>query len=71
MEANKIQIEYSSFENQFQCIHENKSDGYITIASKNNKYKQRHYAAAQILKEKENIIEKSNSYISQNTFYRP
>lgn len=48
------------------------SKGFITLASKNNgNYKQWHYKTEDIENNEEEIIESINSYISQNTFYRP
>ncbi|MEG0844288.1 DNA-binding response regulator [Clostridium sp.] len=47
------------------------SKGYITIASKNGNYKQWHYKENEITGNEEDIIEVINSYISQNTFYKP
>ncbi|RDY22456.1 DNA-binding response regulator [Romboutsia maritimum] len=47
------------------------SDGYITIASKNPNYSQWHYKREDLLERTEDIINDINSYVSQNTFYRP
>lgn len=47
------------------------SDGYITIASKNPNYSQWHYKRDDLLERTEDIINDINSYVSQNTFYRP
>jgi len=53
-------------------IHEYKTDGWITLASKNDGiYKQRHYKYDQLHTELEKVKDLVNVYISQNTFYKP
>ncbi len=47
------------------------SEGYITIASKNPNYSQWHYKKEDLLQKSDEIISSINSYVSQNTFYRP
>ncbi len=47
------------------------SEGYITIASKNPNYSQWHYKKDDLLQRSDEIISSINSYVSQNTFYRP
>jgi len=49
----------------------NGSKGYITVASKNPDYNQWHYKSEDLLARTEDIINDINSYVSQNTFYRP
>lgn len=47
------------------------SKGYITVASKAPDYNQWHYKREDLLDRTEDIINDINSYVSQNTFYRP
>ncbi|MEG1059789.1 MAG: DNA-binding response regulator, partial [Clostridia bacterium] len=47
------------------------SEGYITVATKNPTYSQWHYKKDDLLERSEDIIKDINSYVSQNTFYRP
>ncbi|MDK2564263.1 hypothetical protein QOZ84_11940 [Romboutsia sedimentorum] len=47
------------------------SEGYITIASKNPNYSQWHYKKDDLLQRSDEIISNINTYVSQNTFYRP
>lgn len=49
----------------------NDSKGYITISSKDPLYKQWHYKIQDILENPEIILNKINTYVSQNTFYKP
>ncbi len=47
------------------------SEGYITIAKKNPDYSQWHYKKDDLLQRSDEIISNINTYVSQNTFYRP
>ncbi|MCR8747266.1 DNA-binding response regulator [Romboutsia lituseburensis] len=47
------------------------SEGYITIAKKDQNYSQWHYKKDDLLENTEDIINGINAYVSQNTFYRP
>lgn len=53
-----------------KALHGN-SEGYITIAKKDPDYSQWHYKKDELLEHTEDIINDINSYVSQNTFYRP
>ena len=46
--------------------------GYITIAHKNPNYTQWHYKAEELINNTDEILlEKINTYVSMNTFYKP
>lgn len=51
-------------------LHKN-SKGYITIASKDPNYKQWHYKSGELIENAEDILNNINTYVSQNTFYKP
>lgn len=53
-----------------KLLHGN-SEGYITIAKKDTSYSQWHYKKNALLEHTEDIVNGINSYVSQNTFYRP
>lgn len=53
-----------------KLLHGN-SEGYITIAKKDTSYSQWHYKKNELLEHTEEIVNGINSYVSQNTFYRP
>lgn len=54
-----------------EIIHEYKGDGWITLANKKGKYKQRHYKYEKLVEELQEVIDVVNVYVSQNTFYKP
>lgn len=74
MQLNSLE-EYRDF-NIKECIsyletlHKD-SKGYITISSKNPNYKQWHYKNGDIIDNAKDILNIINTYVSQNTFYKP
>ena len=56
--------------NHLEMLHKD-SKGYITISSKDPNYKQWHYKSEDIIDNAEDILNIINSYVSQNTFYKP
>lgn len=74
MHAKKInctELNINEVKKHIERLH-GQSKGFITLASKNNdNYKQWHYKTKDIENKEEYIIEVINSYISQNTFYKP
>lgn len=64
----EINIEESK--NHLKNLHKD-SKGYITIASKNPNYKQWHYKSGELIENAEEILNSINTYVSQNTFYKP
>lgn len=65
-----ISIDYDKCKKHLEILHK-ESKGYITIASKNPVYKQWHYKSEEILENSEIILNQINTYVSQNTFYKP
>lgn len=74
MQSMKLQvndeINIDESRKHLRSIHKG-SEGYITIASKNPTYSQWHYKREDLLERTEDIINDINSYVSQNTFYKP
>ncbi|MCA4989463.1 DNA-binding response regulator, partial [Clostridioides difficile] len=70
MEATAIQQIYDI--DSLEIVH-NQSEGYITLASKiNGIYNQYHYKYNYLKEHREDLINnKTNVYISQNTFFKP
>ncbi|MDU4935074.1 MAG: DNA-binding response regulator [Peptostreptococcaceae bacterium] len=66
----EIDIDVDECRKHLERLH-NDSKGYITIASKDPLYKQWHYKIQDILENPEIILNKINTYVSQNTFYKP
>lgn len=63
-------INIDESKNHLQNLHKD-SKGYITIASKDPNYKQWHYKSGEVIENTDDIIKGINSYVSQNTFYKP
>ena len=74
MQALKLNIDESinidESRDHLEALH-GKSEGYITIAKKEFGYSQWHYKKDELLEHTEDIINDINTYVSQNTFYRP
>lgn len=66
----ELDIDLDECKKHLGILHKD-SKGYITIASKDPMYKQWHYKSNEILENPELILNKINSYVSQNTFYKP
>lgn len=74
MEQLKMDLDklLSQSSKHIEVIHEFKTDGWITLATKTDgNYKQRHYKYNKLLEELQEVKELVNVYISQNTFYKP
>lgn len=70
-EINYADVDMNEVKKHINMLHGD-SKGFVTLASKNNgSYKQWHYKIEDIENNEEEIIEVINSYISQNTFYKP
>ena len=74
MQALKLNIDeginIDDSKDHLKVLHGN-SKGYITIAKKDLGYSQWHYKKEELLENTEEIINGINSYVSQNTFYKP
>lgn len=74
MQLNSLE-EYRDFNikeciSHLETLHKD-SKGYITISSKNPNYKQWHYKNGDIIDNAKDILNIINTYVSQNTFYKP
>lgn len=68
--AQVIDFDIEECINYLKILHKD-SKGYITISSKNPNYKQWHYKSGDIIENAEDILNIINTYVSQNTFYKP
>lgn len=67
----QVEVDGSITEFHVSKIHQ-KSDGYITLATKNdNQYSQWHYKLDELTNELKKVVNGNNVYISQNTFFMP